>query len=719
MTSIELQSHNSSLNNLANSRRDLVNVQDAKYDKNRKWKIAGGVTSGIILVGLAVGLGVYYGIKSSQAGLDPPLEPLEFIYKDGLDYPWNTYWNETVSTKQDCASLCQLKYTDKSSRHFTQFRDQIRVLFGEVRFGYSLGNTTEASPQACLDKCKSSNECDLVAYKEYLEEFEPDMTGKIYCMKLGVPRDSDTTIGFAKNPYGLNLQPKTKGRFDVIGNSGVVAIHANLMPNGKILYSARPEVRRKDPKTGQPAPNTKAVSRPSIAPFGEIATVFDPLTGTFVTAPVDENTFCNGALLAADGSVFYSGGDPGGDISRAPGYDLQDGLKKQRYFNYKTGQWTYIHDMVYPRWYPSPIRLVDGTIFSFGGSTNGADGIPQPNMDITKPGVNVNTAVPSPLILETGTANYPYVHLIPFTGHVFVFAYQHWAIVDKNTGLEIERQVQLTEGIRGGDYVTGATLLPLEPEKNYEAEFVIFGGANNRQEEKGLRTVAHLLLTTTGPKNWFYDSDLMPYGRTLTMAVNQPNGKILIFGGGHAGKTGADPNGLTFIKGPTNDVFCYDPYAPAGKKFTVFATTPINRLYHSTAILLPDGRTTLSGGDEATFITAQTYEYRVEAFTPPWLLNDIPRPEIKQAPTGLIAYGSTFTVTYSGTVSRVSIVTPGSSTHAVDFTQRVVFLKVEQKDSSSLTLRAPPDATIILQGYHMLFLLNNDTPSVAAWVQFG
>lgn len=45
--------------------------------------------------------------------------------------------------------------------------------------------------------------------------------------------------------------------------------------------------------------------------------------------------------------------------------------------------------------------------------------------------------------------------------------------------------------------------------------------------------------------------------------------------------------------------------------------------------------------------------------------------------------------------------------------------KIESQSNNQLTLRAPPDATILLQGYHMVFLLNGDTPSEEKWIQLG
>jgi hypothetical protein len=113
------------------------------------------------------------------------------------------------------------------------------------------------------------------------------------------------------------------------------------------------------------------------------------------------------------------------------------------------------------------------------------------------------------------------------------------------------------------------------------------------------------------------------------------------------------------------------------------------------------------------------YEHTVEAFTPPWLLQGTPRPVIKKVPVGVIPYGTDFFVEYTGSISRVSIISPTSTTHGTDFTQRLIFVKIIAKTDTRLTLRAPPNATIALQGYHMLFLMNGDTPSLAQWIQLG
>ena len=87
-------------------------------------------------------------------------------------------------------------------------------------------------------------------------------------------------------------------------------------------------------------------------------------------------------------------------------------------------------------------------------------------------------------------------------------------------------------------------------------------------------------------------------------------------------------NGLNIKNIQTTDIFCYNPEAAPGERFTVLANSDIRRFYHSTTLLIPDGRTLILGTDQATDDQATAFEHRFEAFTPPWLLNGTPRPEI-------------------------------------------------------------------------------------------
>ena len=45
----------------------------------------------------------------------------------------------------------------------------------------------------------------------------------------------------------------------------------------------------------------------SLDPFGEIVSLFDPISGTHVPVQIDDSLFCLGAALLANGNVFQAG----------------------------------------------------------------------------------------------------------------------------------------------------------------------------------------------------------------------------------------------------------------------------------------------------------------------------------------------------------------------------------------------------------------------------
>lgn len=182
------------------------------------------------------------------------------------------------------------------------------------------------------------------------------------------------------------------------------------------------------------------------------------------------------------------------------------------------------------------------------------------------------------------------------------------------------------------------------------------------------------------------------------------------------------------------DIFLYDPKAPSGSRFTLLAANEQQQFYHSVSNLLPDGRTIQCGSDMVNYDKTMAYNHRVFAFSPPWLLNGVPRPVIVSISNndgtvgnpnprvsnnnGIIYYGRKFVVTFTGTVTGISIMTPGAITHGTELQQRMIFPDFEKNVPADghLTVTAPANPTILLPGYHMVFLLNGDTPSIAQWI---
>lgn len=87
--------------------------------------------------------------------------------------------------------------------------------------------------------------------------------------------------------------------------------------------------------------------------------------------------------------------------------------------------------------------------------------------------------------------------------------------------------------------------------------------------------------------------------------VSLPDGTFLILNGAHHGVAGfglADDPNLTAV--------LYDPTLPHHQRMSILNSTIVARLYHSEAILLPDGRVLVSGSDPQSPVFPE--EFRVE-----------------------------------------------------------------------------------------------------------
>jgi hypothetical protein len=125
---------------------------------------------------------------------------------------------------------------------------------------------------------------------------------------------------------------------------------------------------------------------------------------------------------------------------------------------------------------------------------------------------------------------------------VWLFSQDRWSIIDANTGAELENEYaganNVLNGFRGGDYPAGSCILPLKGSNPTVAYYAIFGGASaTTWTQMALDDVAWFpLMAPVGQKTWILDpQDKMPYGRFITDAVLQPNGKVLLLNGAMGG----------------------------------------------------------------------------------------------------------------------------------------------------------------------------------------
>ena len=106
-------------------------------------------------------------------------------------------------------------------------------------------------------------------------------------------------------------------------------------------------------------------------------------------------------------------------------------------------------------------------------------------------------------------------------------------------------------------------------------------------------------------------------------------GKVVLVTGGSQGP------GFNNEAAPVRVAELWDPKT---KKWETVSAMQAPRLYHSTALLLPDGRVLSAGGGQAP--VSVSFQNNAEIYSPPYLFRGI-RPKISSIPEA-VSYGETF-----------------------------------------------------------------------------
>jgi hypothetical protein len=199
---------------------------------------------------------------------------------------------------------------------------------------------------------------------------------------------------------------------------------------------------------------------------------------------------------------------------------------------------------------------------------------------------------------------------------------------------------------------------------------------------------------------WKYTSP-MTVARRQHNATILADGTVLVTGGSSGG--GFDNNNAPVYK--------TELWNPSTGTWTTLASIAIYRGYHSTALLLPDGRVLSGGGNVGG--------PNVEIFSPPYLFKGA-RPTIDSVPAE-IAYGSTFTIgsAAASSISKVHLIRLSSVTHSFNQEQRIARLQLSL-GSGVVNAVAPANPNLAPPGYYMLFIVNSTgVPSVAKIVHLS
>lgn len=455
--------------------------------------------------------------------------------------------------------------------------------------------------------------------------------------------------------------PALVGEWSAPFDMGGIAIHATLTHTGEVLLFQYVE------------------GKATVDHTSYVGT-WNYRTGATAEAPLTyhRDVFCAGNNVLPDGRIFIAGGHDHNTGKKQDGV----GVAETDTYDPTTRTWNPGPLLSEKRWYPTNVGLPSGKTLIFGGQAQA--GASSHTVDEYNPASNTMTQLPSTATKPLG--NYPRMHLMQ-TGKVLKTGpHRKSTYFDPATN----SWSNVASMLYGARTRGSSVLLP------GASRVLVVGGQSSTSPATG---TAEILDTSAATPKWRYTGSLN-YPRLHANTVNLPDGQVLIVGGGAQHK---------FI----SPVTVPEIYNPATETWTALAPQQASRMYHSTALLLPDGRVLSAGQDYGSLATYG------EVFSPPYLFNGV-RPTITDSPA-VTGYGEQLTITTpdAADISSVTLIKAGSVTHGVDTDQRSVPLSFTVTDGT-ITAQAPTSVNLAPPGYYMLFIVNsNGVPSVAPWIQVG
>ena len=457
--------------------------------------------------------------------------------------------------------------------------------------------------------------------------------------------------------------PGQVGQWGPVADWPVVGIHVALLRNGKVLAFD---------SVGDRATETFPVHN-----FTR-ATVYDPATGTHTRVDVDtgHNIFCAGFAHLPNGSLFLAGGNRDAQLN---------GIVQTHIFDPANNSWSLGSNMAAGRWYPSVTPLTNGEMLI----TEGGPDIPE-----------VRRTDGTLRSLSTASLNlplYPWLDVAP-DGRVFYSG--------------PDQTLRKLDPAGGGSWQSFGQRDGIHRDYGSHAVFevgktLVAGGGPSSRDAR--------VIDTNGATPQVSGTAPMAFGRRQHNLTLLADGSVLATGGNSTGAGLIDMNG---------GVYNAERWDPATGQWTTLAAQAVTRQYHSTALLLPDGRVLSSGGgicgtcDQVGYLAKNA-----EIFTPPYLFRRdgsgqlAPRPEITGAPA-TVSHGTSFQITTpnAASIQKVGLVRLGSQTHSTEMEQRYLPLSFTA-GSGILTASVPANMHTAVPGGYMLFIVDSaGVPSVATMV---
>lgn len=472
----------------------------------------------------------------------------------------------------------------------------------------------------------------------------------------------------------LPLDAHQRGVWSPVMPWPLIPIHVVLLPDGRVMSFG---TQSRDVNPGTPASGRFSYDlwSPSLG--------FD-LAQAHRLLPNGPGTdlFCaSQILLPGTGGVLVSGGSITVNNNKI---DL--GNNHSNRFDFVNDALTRGPDMNRGRWYASATTLLNGEVYVQGG-TQGED---HPEVRQLDGRFRLLDNI------DTGTLRYYYPrNYVVLDGRIFGYTTDGnmYYVDPAGNGVMDRGPPEAPYNFAGdfpGDDSSSAMFRP--------GRILQFGGNY---------PTARVIDVTAGGRPVISSTQSPSTQRRLVTATLLANGDVLATGGSER---------YNELIGVNNSA---EMWSPERGIWTRGASGTLARLYHSSALLLPDGSVLVGGGGQGGPLN----NVNVEIYYPPYLFapggNLALRPRIVDAPATLVV-GRSFDLRFSDVpaVARVVLVKNGAQTHGYNQDQRFVELPFTAS-GTQLSVKMPSRPSDTPPGHYMLVVLDaSGVPSIAhmTWI---
>ena len=432
--------------------------------------------------------------------------------------------------------------------------------------------------------------------------------------------------------------------------------------------------------------------------------------------PVVMDAVCSVVRVLDNNRVFILGGN------KNPDTNLPDTQNQTMIYDVLNKKFSLSNNLNFKRWYASVVITGDEKMFIFGG-----EDVTNEKLSTIPEMIDLKNIDQGWQVLEQADSNdlfgnkdadewnYPRTFLSS-DGNIVGISYNKTWVMDVNNNYRVMKTGEIPLVKSGISKVlehsnpnfddhkkdnlklltigsaVGSTNSVVMIEKD---KILVFGGRQQGEEYSPSNKV-FLIDFSDSFKPQIKELKSMNFARSNGNATIMPDGNIFL-NGGHS------YTDLEF------SVFTPEIYNPNAQTTKEMSNSYFRRNYHASSLLLPDGRILTAGGDV----------WNAEIFYPPYLfaknINDktvlAKRPQIVNLDKD-IKRGEKVEIEVNGEISKVSLISTGSTTHAQGSESKFRNINFTKVSNDKIEIKLDNNSNNLQNGTYLLFVLNSKgTPS--------